>query len=536
MRFWGWGVDADAGHGLPPQADGLLAEIGAPRGVSAPPVALDDVRLPGSALGDDARAALAAVAAVRDDREARVLHAAGKSYPDLVRQRSGDVSTAPDAVVSPGSHEAVRAVLEVCARHGVAVVPFGGGTSVVGGVEPLRGAFASVVALDLSLMSRVLAVDERSLTVELEPGLRLPEAEAALGERGLSLGHFPQSFEYATVGGCVATRSAGQASTGYGRIDELVLGLQLAAPAGDIALAPMPASAAGPDLRELIVGCEGALGVITSVALRVRPRPAARRYEGFMFGSFGEGAEALRVLEQSGAAPHVARLSDEDETRVSLTLAGGGWKARAAGAYLRARKVAGGALAICGWEGGEDAVRRARARTVELLRASGAVPLGTAPGRAWERGRYHGPYLRDELLGRGVVVETLETATQWSNLFALYRAVGDALRSSLGALDTPPLVMCHISHLYPSGASLYFTFFCRGLPGREVEQWHAAKTAASEAIVATGGTITHHHAVGSDHAPFLAREVGEHGIAALRSVKAALDPAGIMNPGKLLTV
>jgi alkyldihydroxyacetonephosphate synthase len=535
MRFWGWGVDADAGPGLPAHAEALLAaELDLPAGGAAPRVAsVADVRVGDGALSGAARDDLAAAvgaAHVRDDAEARVLRAAGKSYPDLVRLRAGDATGAPDAVVLPGSHDEVRAALEACARHGVAVVPFGGGTSVVGGVEPLRGPHAAVVALDLGRMDRVTAVDERSLTVVAEPGIRLPALEEQLAPRGLTLGHFPQSFEYATVGGCVATRSAGQASTGYGRIDELVVGARLAAPAGDVDLPAMPASAAGPDLRQLLVGSEGALGVITASALRVAPRPAERRYEGFAFASFAEGTEALRVLEQAEASPDVARLSDEEETRLQLALAGASAKTRLAGVYLRARGVAGGCIAICGWEGEPDDVRRRRARTVALLKAHGAVALGPSPGRAWARGRYHGPYLRDDLLDRGVFVETLETAAQWSALPTVYRAVGAALRGALG----PALVMCHVSHVYPTGASLYFTFLARAREGEELEQWRAAKTAASEAIVAAGATITHHHAVGRDHAPYLAAEAGEHGIAALRAVKAELDPAGIMNPGKLL--
>jgi alkyldihydroxyacetonephosphate synthase len=525
MRFWGWGDDAHAGDGIPPHAEEMLQrELDLPAGGGTPPVALEDVRLRDPAPLPDLPGE------VRDDREARVLHAAGKSYPDLVRMRSGGAEEAPDAVAYPSSHEEVRAVLDACGRGGIAVVPFGGGTSVVGGVEPLREDFAGVVALDLSRLDALVSVDERSLTAVLEAGVPLPEAERLLGERGLTLGHFPQSYEYATVGGCVATRSAGQASTGYGRIDELVLGVRMAAPVGDVDLRPMPASAAGPDLRELVVGSEGALGVITSAALRVRPIPAVRRYEGWMFPSFGEGSEAFRQLEQHEAAPDVARLSDEEETRLSMALAGtGGVKGAVAGAYMRARGVAGGCIAITGWEGDEEDVARRRFRTTTLLRRHGAVPLGASPGAAWARGRYHGPYLRDHLLDRGVFVETLETAAQWSGLSGLYRAVGAALRGALGRC----LVMCHISHLYPSGASLYFTFLARA-EGDPLAQWRRAKGAATDAIVEAGGTITHHHAVGRDHAPWLAKEVGEGGVSVLRAVKADLDPAGIMNPGKLL--
>jgi alkyldihydroxyacetonephosphate synthase len=381
----------------------------------------------------------------------------------------------------------------------------------------------------------VVEVDRTSLTAVLDAGLRGPEAEAALQAQGLTLGHFPQSYEYASIGGYVATRSAGQASTGYGRIDELVLGLRCAAPAGDVDVRALPASAAGPKLRELLVGSEGTLGVITRAAFKVRPAPAAKRYEGWFFRDFAEGAEAFRQLEQQHAAPDVARLSDEHETRMSLALAGGeGLKARAGASYLRLRGYEGGCLAILGWEGDEDDVARRAARSGAIARRAGGLALGRSPGRAWSRGRFDGPYLRDDLLGLGVMVETLETATQWSGLMALHAAVSEALRDALAARGTPPLVMCHVSHLYPSGASLYFTFLARQQEGAELDQWWAAKEAAGNAIVGQGATITHHHAIGRDHMPWMAAEVGEQGLAVLRAVKAELDPAGIMNPGKLL--
>jgi alkyldihydroxyacetonephosphate synthase len=537
MRWWGWG-DPDHPSALPEHAvEFLRAEVGiadSPR----PPVALEEVRLGESALADAVRERLAAVVGaehVRDDRLARVLHAAGKSYPDLVRQRAGDCEGAPDAIVFPGGHEEVLALLEACAAAGVAVVPFGGGTSVVGGVEPLRDGFAAVIALDLGRLDRVAGIDETSLTALLEAGLSGPEAESQLGAHGLTLGHFPQSFEYVTIGGCVATRSAGQASTGYGRIDELVLGVRCVAPVGEIDLRPLPASAAGPQLRELLVGSEGTLGVITQAALKVRPAPEAKRFEGWFFRDFAAGAEAFRTLEQHEAAPDVARLSDEEETRLSLALAGGeGLKARAGAAYLRLRGYEGGCLAIFGWEGDADDVDRRAARTGALARRGGGLSLGRSPGEAWAAARFAGPYLRDDMLGLGVMVETLETATQWSGLLDLHAAVGAALREALGARGTPPLVMCHVSHLYPSGASLYFTFLARQEAGAEIEQWRAAKRAASDAIATQGATITHHHAVGRDHVPWMEAEIGQLGLEALRAVKRELDPAGIMNPGKLL--
>jgi alkyldihydroxyacetonephosphate synthase len=536
MRWWGWGEDAEA-PSLPPAADALLREeLGATEG--SRPVGIEDVRVPDPSLPDGLRERLAKAVGedhVRDDREARVEHAVGRSYPDLVRIRSGDGGSAPDAVVAPGSSEQVGAVLRECADAQVAVVPFGGGTSVVGGVEPLRDGFAAVVSLDLRRMDALLSVDPVSLTAVFQPGILGPEAERALAAEGLTLGHFPQSFEYSTVGGWVATRSAGQASTGYGRIDELVEGLCCVTPAGELRVPALPASAAGPALKELLVGSEGALGVLSELTLRVRPLPQARRYEGWSFRSFEEGVEAFRVMEQSHASPDIARLSDEEETRLTLGMSSSGSRAERLGrAYLRLRGHEGGCIVIVGFEGEEDDVASRRRRTAALLRAGGGVALGSRPGAAWSEGRYRAPYLRDELLDRGVMVETLETATSWSGLLALHHAVRDAIRGALAARGVEARVMCHVSHLYPSGASLYFTFLARQEQGAELEQWHAVKKAASDAIVRSGATITHHHAVGRDHAPWMRAEVGELGLQLLREIKDLLDPAGIMNPGKLL--
>jgi alkyldihydroxyacetonephosphate synthase len=538
VRWWGWGED---GHvvAMPDAAEALLREEvglepGAPR---RHPVSLEEVRLPAPRLPGAVRERLAAALGaehVLDDREVRVAHSAGRSYPDLVRLRSGDGSSAPDVVVMPESAEHVRAALAACAEQRVAVVPFGGGTSVVGGVEPVSDGFSGAVSIDLRRLNRVHAIDRTSLTATLEAGLNGPEIERALAAEGLTLGHFPQSFEYSTVGGWVATRSAGVASTGYGRIDELVEGLRFIAPAGEVDARALPATAAGPDLRELLIGSEGVLGVICDATLRVRRAPAETRYEGWWFGSFAEGSVAFRVMEQADASPDVARLSDEDETRFSLVFASlGGAAERLGRAYLRARRRESGCLAIVGFEGTAEDVERRRVRTASLLRAGGGIALGRRPGELWLRNRYAGPYLRDELLDRGVLVDTLETAASWSDLDALYRAVGEALRSSLTGRGTPPLVMCHVSHLYRSGASLYFTFMARQ-EDDPLAQWRAAKAAASEAIVGAGGTITHHHAVGRDHARWMRAEVGEMGLELIRAAKERLDPAGIMNPGKLL--
>src|SRR3954471_22457958 len=465
-----------------------------------------------------------------DDRS-RAEHSGGQSYADIVRRRRGDTSAAPDAVLLPADADAVQRALEVCTAERITVVPWGGGTSVVGGLDALRGDGVALVALDLRRLNHLLEVDTNSRTATFQPGIRTPAAEAALAEHGFTLGHVPQSFERASLGGYVVTRSAGQASSGYGRIDDLVVGLRLATPVGELVLPSIPASAAGPDLRRLVLGSEGAIGVVTEVTLRVRPTPATRHYEGWMVPSWDRGLDALRALAQRRDHPDITRLSDPDETQISLSLSSsGGLTKRLLATYLRRRGIADGCLVVVGFEGDDDDVRHRRRATRRVLRSAGAVSLGKRAGRAWEHGRFSGPRLRDAMLDAGVLAETLETAATWRRLPTTYDAVRAALLSSLGRA----VVGCHVSHLYETGASLYFTVLAAAEQGREIEQWTAAKRAANDAIVRTGATITHHHAVGTAHREHVATELGDVGIAALYAVKKQLDPAGILNPGKLL--
>jgi alkyldihydroxyacetonephosphate synthase len=531
-KWWGWGPVERRSERTPAMLEPVLSELGATG--HTPPVELDEVELPEPRPLPDAVRRAVGEGAVLTGAEERIRRAAGSSYPDLIRLRSGRLDDAPDAVLLPSTADEVAAVLAACANERVAVVPFGGGTSVVGGVDPYRGGFERLVALDMGRM-RDVDVDPRSLTARLGPGLRGPDAEAALGAAAVTMGHFPQSFEYATVGGFAATRSAGQASSGYGRFDALVTSIRAATPSGELDTLQTPHTAAGPSLRELILGSEGTLGVITEVGVRVRPRPAARRYEAWMAPDFEAGVEIARALGQGDAPPDVVRLSDRSETRLSLAMSGTHGPARRAfDAYLRVRRRDDGCILIAGWEGERESVARRRALAARPIRLGGAAYLGQAPGRAWERGRYEGPYLRDALLDQGVLVETLETSHTWSRLGELYSAVRDAIHAALDAQTTPGIVLCHVSHLYPDGASLYYTFMARRREGADIEQWRAAKQAACEAIVATEGTITHHHGVGRDHAPYMRAEIGELGLETLRAVKQRLDPAGIMNPGKLL--
>jgi alkyldihydroxyacetonephosphate synthase len=524
LSWWGWGDPEQVPH-LPDSVRTLLSDGLGVRGPIGRPRSPDGVPLVAPRLAGEVAALLTDVvsaAHASGEHEARVRHARGKSTPDLLRLRSGDALAAPDLVLWPGSHEEVLELLEICTQARVAVVPFGGGTSVVGGLSPDTSGFAGLVAVDLRRMNALVSLDEESRLAELEPGLRGPQAEQLLADRGYTIGHFPQSFQYATLGGFAAARSSGQASAGYGRFDEVVIGLKVATPAGSLALGRAPKSAAGPDLRQLFLGSEGTLGVITSLTLQVRPVPERRVYQGWRFGSFPAGMSALRRLAQDGPVPTILRLSDEAETALNL----------ARPAELAQGAAAGGCLAVVGYEGSADSVEARRAGGERVLRAMGGE-LDPEAGEAWERDRYRGPYLRDALLDAGALVETLETVAFWSRLPTVYEAVGSAVREALSAQGTPPVILCHISHVYPSGASLYFTVGCAALED-PVAQWQPAKAAAGDAIEASGGSISHHHGVGRDHLHWYGQEIGEPAGAVLRAAKAQLDPAGILNPGILI--
>ncbi|GGD85820.1 flavoprotein [Microbacterium murale] len=489
-----------------------------------PPVALSDVIAAASSLTEEDRADLVAIVgadAVRTDDGSRIRHSGGRSTPDLLRLRAAH-QAAPDAVVSPRDHDEVVRVLGFASEHDIAVIPFGGGTSVVGALAPQRGAHRTVISLDVRRLSGLLHFDEVSGEARFLAGTTGPEAERLLTAHGFELGHFPQSFLYATLGGFASARSSGQNSAGNGRFDAMVTALRVATPTGEVVLGGAPGSAAGPDLMRLFLGAEGTLGVITELSVRVHPLPEARRYEGWTFPDFETGADALRRVAQLGTGPTVIRLSDEAETGIGLAQHGRVGKA-----------LAKGCSAITVFEGDAAVVAERQELTARVLAAAGGRSTGPAPAEEWARGRFGAPYLRDALLDHGAFCETLETATTWADLPRLKTAVTDAIRSGFAEQNSKSLILCHISHIYPTGAALYFTII-GNLRGDVLEEWSLIKAGVNDAILANGGTISHHHGVGRDHAPWFAREVGEGGIRILRAVKDQLDPSGIMNPGALL--
>lgn len=547
MKWWGWGWEDRSRpiEGLPVLWRYVLERLGLDPSIRRPVPTIDQVRIPPSLLSPDEVAELEKLVGEGNlsvEHEDRVTHAVGRGYKDLVRLRSGNLYRAPDAVLFPEDEGSVQRVLEFARRRRYAIVPFGGGTSVVGGVEPLAdGTYAASLTLDLRRMHRIKAIDEASGLVAAESGIRGPLLEEALSAKGLTLGHFPQSWEFSTLGGWIATRAAGGLSNRYGRIDDLVVGLRLVSPTRMIEVRPLPAEDHGPDLKELVLGSEGTLGVITEATLRAHPMPSARRFASRLFRTLGEGLNALRAMVRDGSVPDMTYLSDEEETHFAAAQAGLAPGIPGSGGMSVAQRILGtrgyslqqGSLLLMGFEGSPARVAHRRKRAVRM-----AVPsanLGSGPAKRWYAERFEMPYLRDSLIDHGILIDTVETAASWSNLLNVYNAGGKALRETLWETCGAGIVLCHVSHVYPDGASLYFTFFGKAKEGMEAAHWEAIKDSVTRAFVDAGGALSHHHGIGADHAPYLRRIIGEDGLVVLNALKRELDPEGIMNPGKLMT-
>jgi alkyldihydroxyacetonephosphate synthase len=546
-RWNGWGRLGDSVGFSRAREAALLRELGRRFGRSLTrgrePVALEEIALPPSRIGEPVMVKLRAACGddrVRTSALERVSHALGKSLPDLMRLRRGEVPMAPDVVVHPRDEGAVAAVLRVAADADLAVIPFGGGTSVVGGVEPRPDdRHRGVVCLDTTGLDALVRVDAVSRTATVQAGIDGPALEAALASHGFTLGHFPQSFEQSTLGGWIAARSTGQTSNRYGGIEDLLVAVRVVTPQGVLRTLEVPRSAAGPDLNHLVLGSEGTLGVIVEATVRLMPAPAAVDDRGMLFRHFGAGVAAVREAVAAEVPLAMARLSDAGETSLFEALRHDPARrldpaALALGAATRLGFGASRCAMIYGAEG-QDAgeLRRTLAHFRRIARRHGALPLGRAPGRSWRRDRFRAPLLRDWLLDHDVAADTLETAFPWSRLERgherIVRALGAALESQAGG----GLAMAHLSHSYGDGGCLYFTVLYPLDPAQPVKQWTEIKRLATESVVAEGGTLSHHHGVGLDHAAWLAAEKGAVGMAALRAVKQSADPKGLMNPGKL---
>ena len=525
LRWNGWGYQEITY----PLSEATRAHLKAHLGEPAPPpdARREAVRLPPPHVFPRPHESL-----VTDD-DSRLRHARGQSFPDLVAKRFGQYQRFPDAVAFPERDEQVGELLRWAGAAGAQVIPFGGGTSVVGGVNPSVEDDRPVMTLSMARVNDLRALDETSGLAAFGAGAAGPLVEAQLRAHGFTLGHFPQSFEHSTLGGWIATRSSGQQSPGYGRMEGMFAGGTLESPAGRLRLPPFPASAAGPDLRQLVLGSEGRLGVITEAVMRVRRLPEAEAFYGIMFPDWAGGMAAARAATQSRVAASMMRLSNPSETETFLHLPVHQQPVRALRTLLRLRGCGPDAcLLVFGVTGQRAAAALARREMAALSRQHGGVWLTQVIGRQWQHSRFRSAYLRDALWEQGYAVDTLETAVPWAGVPSASRDI----LSALGGAVSPVLPMVHLSHFYPDGAGLYFTFLFRvGQTAEEtLARWRALKTAASQAVLTAGGTISHHHGVGSDHRRYLPAEKGALGLSTLEAVRHVLDREGMMNPGKLL--
>ncbi len=468
--------------------------------------------------------------------EERLRHACGQSLPDWIALRSGHIPAFPDGVSYPKTPEDIIRLFTHAQRTGSTLIPYGGGTSVVGHINPIPDE-QPVITVDLSGLNQLIDLDETSHLATFGAGVCGPEIEAQLNKHGYTLGHYPQSFEYSSLGGWIATRSSGQQSLYYGRIEDLFAGGQIVSPGGILELPLHPASAAGPDLRHLILGSEGRLGIITHATVRARPQPEAEAFYGIFFHHWEEGATAVRAISQTNLTASMLRLSDADETEANLILSG---KDRLVAYAQRGLELIGygpeRCLLIYGVTGTHKGVTGTRRAIQALCRTHGGLPTGAIIGATWAKSRFRTPYLRNTLWEQGVAIDTLETALPWRGIIPASQAIKAAISETAADFNEQVLVFAHLSHIYRDGASIYVTYAFRRTADADelLERWQKMKTAASETIVAHGGTISHQHGVGLDHAPHLEAEKGALGIEAIDAARRVFDPEGILNPGKLI--
>ncbi len=542
---WGWASHPDTFPTRSGVWPWLASELGMPSLLATPARPLEDVWLTPSRLTAADRRILGRLLdseAVRDDKFERASHAGGRSYRDLLRLRGGDLGDAPDAVVYPRSHLDVLTLLAFASERSIAVVPYGGGTSAAGAIAPPRLAHNGVLTVDLSAMHRIENVDAQSLTVSAQAGIFGPALEQTLSARGLTLGHFPQSFEFSTLGGWIAHGGAGQLSDRYGGPEDWLTSVEVATPRGMLRDSDFPASATGPRMTDLMIGSEGAFGIITRATVRLHRAAEATTGRAYFFRNFASGVAAIRDAMQSCLQIAMLRLSDAEETKFQRALDRLGDSPsilqRASAAILNSWRYDQPCLLLAAFEGAANSVQLSKKTFSAIAREHGALRLGSGPVRRWQQSRFSGPYLRDTMLDRGLGIDTLETATSWSNLQTLYDGVKTALEHAIAQTVPRPLahgiVMCHMGHSWADGAALHFTYVFPRALGEELGQAEAIGRAALDAARANGGTIKHRYGAGADHPPCYAQEKDELALDVMRAIKNTLDPQGILNPGKLM--
>jgi alkyldihydroxyacetonephosphate synthase len=548
MRWWGWGDDGVSfTHEDKPALGPFLQrhlDLDVAR-VTSRPAAFDGLRIPEPSLSPDLRAALDEAlgdGSASTDPLDRVVHARGKSLRDLVRHRRGDLGRLPDVVVRPVDEDEVAAVLRVALDADAVLIPFGGGTSISGSLEAPAEERRTVISLDLSRLSRVRAVDAASRLARVEAGAFGPDLERQLNADGWTLGHFPDSFTHSTLGGWIATRSSGMQSDRYGDIGDLTRAVRVVTPSGLLVTRPVPSTSTGPSVREMVLGSEGRLGVITEATVHVRRVPEQRVILGYLFPTWADGLAAMQDIAASEAVASITRVSDANETRFSFATRKDPSildrvKSRALTAYLRRRHgfdVDAMCLSFIGYEGSRRHVAAQRKAVGRIVARHGGVCIGTSPGELYDQKKFDTPYIRDFLLDRGALADVSETAAPWSRLSELYANVMASADGAFDELGVRGYIMCHLSHSYHAGACLYFTFaFKPSGQGDGLREYDLVKAAIQQAFIDSGATLSHHHAVGTEHARWLEDDISAPGVAMLRALFDGVDPGANLNPGKI---
>src|SRR3954463_5151284 len=550
MKWWGWGdEDVAFTHDDKPGFRPFLQEnlgVDVARTTARPP-AFGDLDVPAPQLSEGLRAALeraAGDAHVSDDAHDRVVHARGKSLRDLVRQRRGELRRIPDVVVRPGDEAAVAEIMRAALDADAVVIPFGGGTSISGSLEAPADEMRTVISVDLGRMERLLEIDETSRLARVQAGVYGPRLEEQLNARGFTLGHFPDSFTHSTLGGWIATRSSGMQSDKYGDVADLTRAVRVVTPQGTLATRPVPHTSTGPSVREMVLGSEGRLGVITEATVHVHRVPERRVILGYLFPDWPRALAAMRAIAESDAAPSVTRVSDGPETRFSFATkkaptALDRAKSKGLQLFLERKSSFGDLGEMClsfiGYEGGKDHVARQRKLVGKIVSAHGGLPIGASPGELYDQKKFDPPYIRDFLLDRGALGDVSETSAPWGALPGLYDRVTAAGRGAFADIGARGYLMCHLSHSYHAGACLYFTFAFKPVgAGDALEQYDQVKSAIQQAFIDGGATLSHHHAVGTEHARWLEDDISAPGVAMLRALFDGVDPGANLNPGKIV--
>jgi alkyldihydroxyacetonephosphate synthase len=550
MKWWGWGVEGVSFHHENKPAFRPFVINAIDLDVNTPPIAprsLDDLSIPAPMISDQLLAelidAVGAENAVKDDLD-RLIHTYGKSLRDLLRIRAGDIPRVPDVVVYPGNEAEVQLIVDRAVAADAVIIPYGGGSNISGSLHAPEDETRTVISADLGRLNQVIDIDEDSGLARIQAGAQGPDLEEQLGQRGWTLGHFPDSFTHSTLGGWVATRSSGMQSDKYGDISDIARGMRVVMPGKVLEVRPLPHTSTGPSVREMVLGSEGRLGVITEVTVQVHRIPEVRLILGYLFPSWEASLAAMHDISTSDAHPSITRVSDARETtfsfatrkkssRISISsliskglmkvLERRGWDLDAV------------CLSFIGYEGGKPHVARQKKIVKDIVGKHGGIVVGKGPGELYDQKKFDTPYIRDFLLDRGAVGDVSETAAPWSKLLPLYNNVIAAAEKVYAQLGVTGWIMCHLSHSYHSGACLYFTFAFKHDGVDPLGQYEPLKNAIQQAFVDCGGTLSHHHAVGTEHAAWLEQDISAPGVHMIDGLFTAMDPGRNFNPGKIIT-